>query len=853
MTQMVPKKKYLKKEFIFVGMNPGNLYPSKLKILSFLLSAFLFVSSNAQTKVLKGTIKDQHSGEQVPFASVYFKKSGIGKLADSSGSFIFHFEKWPSDTLEVSFVGFRTFSYFISPSTNTDTINLSINLEAGKYDVGVVVTGKVNRGLLMWKRIVKHKPEHDRYRFQNFSYELYNKLELDFKNVNKEKLSEIKLLKPFSFILDHIDTSEGSSYLPVYLTEAISDYYYQKTPDKRREIFKAIKTIGVNNESVSKLLGGMDQNINFYNNFIPVFDKKFISPISDHGDEYYKYKVADTQFVAGRRLIHFFFTPKRKGENTFVGDCWVHDTTYAIQKMNLRLSEDANLNYVTKLSLVQEYQLINDSTWFLVKDKFIVDINPFGKSKLSFIGRKTTTYQNIVVNDTSVSNELAKNKIKEEVVLPQQAGSRTEEFWNQSRHEQLSKTEQSVYDMVDTLLMMPKFIRYTKLLDFAGTGYLNVGNYQLGPWQNWVSGNSQEGLRLRWDVGTNSKFSQKYLLHGYAAYGFSDNKWKGEFDVMRLFKRHPRMYLYASYVNDFDYGQNYYDEISSDNIFALAIRKNNVPIKFIRLKESRLDYFKEWEPGLSILFSARSKQYTPVRNLPDASFFIAKDGNLFNSFETSVRLRFAYLEKFVEKTFSRYSLGSPLPIVEIKYTKGMSGVFKSQHDYHKISGSVSDYTTIPPFGSLYFNVFGGKTFGELPYMFLDVAPGNEIYYYNRYAFNMMNRYEFIHDRFAGFNIEHNFGNGLFRFIGLTRKLKFRQLWTAKGLWGSLSDANRQLNFVGDHRFQSLDGKTYLELGTGVDNILKVLRFDFVWRVLPKAAIESNSKRFGVFGSFRLAF
>jgi hypothetical protein len=853
MTQTASQKNYLKKEFIFVGMNFWNSYPFKLKVFSFLLSSLLFISSNAQTKVLKGIIKDQHSGEQVPFASVYFKKSGIGKLADSSGSFIFHFDKWPGDTLEVSFVGFRTFSYFISPSISSDTINLSINLEAGKYDVGVVVTGKVNRGLLMWKRIVKHKPEHDRYRFQNFSYELYNKLELDFKNVNKERLSEIKLLKPFSFILDHIDTSEGSSYLPVYLTEAISDYYYQKSPDKRREIFKAIKTIGVNNESVSKLLGGMDQNINFYNNFIPVFDKKFISPISDHGDEYYKYKVADTQFVAGRRLIHFFFTPKRKGENTFVGDCWVHDSTYAIQKMNLRLSEDANLNYVTKLSLVQEYQLVNDSTWFLVKDKFIVDINPFGKSKLSFIGRKTTTYQNVVVNDTSVSNELAKNKIKEEVILPQQAGSRTEEYWNQSRHEQLSKTEQSVYDMVDTLLMMPKFIRYTKLLDFAGTGYLNVGNYQLGPWQNWVSANSQEGLRLRWDVGTNSKFSQKYLLHGYAAYGFSDKKWKGEFDAMRLFKRHPRMYVYASYVNDFDYGQNYYDEISSDNIFALAIRKNNVPIKFIRLKESRLDYFKEWEPGLSILFSARSKQYTPVRNLPDASFFVTKDGNIFNSFETSVRLRFAYLEKFVEKTFSRYSLGSPLPIVELKYTKGMSGVFKSQHDYHKISGSVSDYTTIPPFGSLYFNVFGGKTFGTLPYMFLDVAPGNEIYYYNRYAFNMMNRYEFIHDRFAGFNIEHNFGNGLFRFIGLTRKLKFRQLWTAKGLWGSLSDANRQLNFVGDHHFQSLDDKTYLELGTGVDNILKVLRFDFVWRVLPKSSIENNSKRFGVFGSFRLAF
>jgi hypothetical protein len=833
-------------------MLPTGLF--KLKPIALLLCFFVFLNGSAQTKVLKGTIRDQHSGEQVPFASVRFKNSGVGKLSDSSGAFIFYFTNWPKDTLEISFVGFREYYYAIDPaSIRTDSINLQVNLEAGKYNIGVVVTGRVNRGLQMWKRIVKHKPEHNRYRFGNFSYELYNKLELDFKNVNKERLSEIKLLKPFSFILDNIDTSEGVPYLPVYLTEAISEYYYQKSPDRRREVFKATKTLGVDNESVTKLLGGMDQNVNFYNNFIPVFDKLFVSPISDHGDEYYNYKVADTQFVSGRRLIHFFFTPKRKGENTFVGDCWVHDTSYAIQKMNLRLSEDANVNYVNKLSLVQEFQLINDSTWFLTKDKFVVDITPFGKSRLSFIGRKTTTYQNIVVNDSSVTNELAKNKIKEEIILPQQAANQTEEFWTKSRHEELSKTEKAVYDMIDTLLMMPRFKRYAKILDFVGTGYLNVGNYQLGPWQNWVSGNSQEGLRLRFDLGTNSKFSQKYIFHGYAAYGFADEKWKGEFDAMRLFKKHPRMYLYGSYVNDFDYGQNYYDEISSDNIFALAIRKNNVPIKFIRLEEKRIDFFKEWDPGISLLLSSRSKEYTPVRNLPDARFFPIKEGSSFNSFESSVRVRFAYLEKFVEKTFSRYSLGSPLPIVEIKYTKGISGVVNSNYDYHKLSGSVSDYMSIPPFGSMYFNVFGGKTFGTLPYMFLDVAPGNEIYYYNRYAFNMMNRYEFIHDRFTGFNIEHNFGNGIFRFFGPTRKLKFRQFWTAKALWGSLSDANKTLNFVGDYPFQSLDGKTYLELGTGVDNILKVLRIDFIWRALPQSAISTNSKRFGVFGSFRLAF
>ena len=819
-----------------------------------LLSGLIAICTSAQVKVIKGVVRDGHSDESVPFASVRMLKSGAGKLADSSGTFIYEFYQWPKDTLEITSVGFQDYKIAIHPAeAKNDTLHLLIPMEAGRYNVGVVVVKKFNKGLMMWKRIVKHKPEHDRYRFQNFSYELYNKLELDIKNINKDRLSAIKLLRPFNFIFNNVDTSEGIPYLPVYLTEAISDYYYQKSPLKRREEFKATKTLGVNNESAAKMLGGMDQVVNFYSNYIPVFDKQFVSPISDHGDDYYNYKVTDTQYVAGRRLIHFIFTPKRKGENTFEGDCWVHDTTYAIQKMNLRLTKDANINYVDRLSLIQEYSLLNDSTWFLSKDKFVVDLSPFGKSNVSFIGRKTTTYRNIVVNDTSVVHELAKNKIQEEVILPSQAMNKTEEYWSMSRHEQLNKTEQSVYHMIDTLMTMPRFKHYTNAINFIGTGYLSVGNYLIGPWQNWIYTNSQEGLRLRFDLGTNHHFSEKVIFHGYAAYGFGDQKWKGEIDGMCLFKKHPRMYLYGAYVSDFDYGQNYYDEISSDNIFALAIRKSGVPIKFIQLKEKRFDFFKEWNPGLSILLSNRSKQYHPVRNLPDASYFTAKGGEALNSFEASIRVRFAYLEKFLENSFYRTSLGSPLPIVEVTYTKGISGILNSSYDYHSLDASISDYRTIPPFGSIYYNVFAGKTFGTLPYMFLNVAPGNEIYYYNRYAFNMMNRYEYIHDRYTGFNVEHNFGNGLFRFIPLTRKLKFRQFWTAKALWGHLSEANRQLNFVGNYPFQSLNGRTYVELGTGVDNIFKVLRLDFIWRPLPSSHSEINNQRFGLFGSFRLAF
>lgn len=828
-------------------------------IACFLLLCVVFAGS-AQTILIQGSIKDGHSEEPIPFASYQFKKAGSGGLSDSAGQFVIRLTEWPADTLEITYVGYQDylipFDSALLSTVKEHRIYLDVFLERGKYAQEVVISRKIDRGYLMWRRIVRRKPMNDRYRFDNFSYELYNKLELDIKNINKERMQDIKLLKDYHFIFDNIDSSEGAPILPVYLTESLSDYYYQRTPLKRREVFKAVKTIGINNESVSKLLGGMDQNVNFYNNFIPVFDKEFISPISDNGDAYYKYQVKDSQFVAGRRLIHLTFTPKRQGENTFEGDCWVHDTTFAIQKMNLRLSREANLNFVNTLSLIQEYALINDSTWFLYKDKFVADIAPLGGSRLTFLGRKTTTYRNVAVNSDSVTAELAKNKMLEETVLPPTATDKPDAFWETARHEKLSATEAGIYHMVDTLMQMPQFKRMRQNIYFLTVGYKDIGNYEIGPWYNWLSYNAQEGLRARFDLGTNRFFSKQWYLHAYAAYGFGDRQWKYQADVLYLFNKNPRSSLRASYKKDIDYGQTYYDAISQDNIFALAIRKSGVPIKFLMTDEKKLELYKQSRSGFSATLSGIRKSYEPLRNLPPKSMFDDRLNNgALASSELSLRLRYAYLEKFLESTFNRISLGSTYPIVELKYTRGFSGVFSSSFNYSKISGGVSHYKKIAPFGSIYYNVFAGQTFGTLPYMLLDIAPGNEIYYYNRYSFNLMNRYEFVHDKYAGVNFEHNIGNGIFRFIPLIKKLKLRQFYSGRALVGSLSDANTLYNTPSGEAFpfQSLNGKAYLEVGTGIDNILKFFRVDFIWRLSPTPLPPERSKKFGVFGSFRVSF
>ncbi|MFN6373684.1 MAG: DUF5686 family protein [Chitinophagia bacterium] len=823
-----------------------------------LLFIFFSNTGQGQFKELRGYVKDDHSDEPIPFASIGFTGSQIGRLSDSAGRFVFRFSKWPSDTLLVTYAGFEETRIFID--TTKQNIEIQIRLQRERKIEGVLVKSKLGRGVLLWRKIVRNKPRNDRRSFDRFGYELYNKMEVDLNNVNAEKMQKgILPPKPFKFILNNIDTaSEEKPILPIYLIETLSDYYVEQNPHKTREIVKASKSIGLKNESVTKFLGGTYQNINVYKNFIPVFDKDFVSPISDDGDLFYNYRVPDTQYVSGKRVFHLVFQPKRKGTNTFYGDAWIVDSIFAVQKMNLQIGEGSNLNFIDKLSLVQEYQLVKDSIWFLSKDKFVANIRLTGPNTLSFIGRKTTTYTNIQINDDgpppSMKREFVTDKRVEVIRVSDGAMDQPESYWIKNRHESLNKNENNFYKMADTLIKMPAFEQYSEWLKFIGTGYRLVGNYEIGPWMNWISGNIYEGLRLRFDLGTNYRFNKNIYLSSYLAYGTKDKKIKGKLEALFMLGKDPRSSIRLMYKNDMDYGQTYYDEIGYDNLFALTSRKTAVPIKLIKIEQQKVEYFKEWRTGLSLTANIQRKIYTPIQNLPFIKDFTAAEnaGN-FNDFQFNAKIRFAYLERFLQDDFFRTSLGSDYPVTEFYFSKGIKGLLNSGYSYTKMTFSISDYLKIPPLGNVYYNLYAGKVNGRLPYMLLNIAPGNEIYYYNKYAFNLMNRFEYIFDRYTGLNIEHNIGSGIFRLLPQNKIFKLRQFWNAKMMWGSISEQNQLLNIRQGFPFTSLNGKTYMELGTGIDNIFRFFRVDLVWRLAPKPLPMEGYKRFGVFGSFRFSF
>lgn len=829
--------------------------PSELPVDDLTQSA----SAPKSEYIIQGVVRDGDNGEGIPFATIHFAGSGIGVAADSDGNFLLKVATLPSDTVYFGAIGYAT----VKRTLKRSVYNHGLFIELTRSELALkdfVFNGGEDPAVTLIKNIIARKPFNNPDKVENYRYESYNKMEVDLERLSRQQFERlpIPMIKKLSFIYDNLDTtSEATPFLPFYLTETISDFYYQRSPARKKEFIHASLFKGIRNESVTKFLGSMYLDVNVYNNFLPVFEKNFVSPISSQGLFYYKYKIKDTQQIYGRNVILVQFRPKRVGESCFTGDFWVVDSVFAIQRISMQVPKDANINWVQRVNLYQEFSPVQDSFWFCTKEKFIAAFTAPYLKLPGFIGRKTTSYKNISINDDTVATVLYDKRIKGDLIVDDTARQAGLAYWSQARHDSLSKSEKAIYKMIDTLESMPLFTSYKNTIKFFATGVKEFGAFELGPYWYAYSSNPYEGARFRLSGGTTPKLFKDVYLNGYLAYGTKDDSFKYGLRGLWILQRQPRMFIYASYTQDLDRSTSYYDNVSNDNIFANFVRKTGVPWKLAFVTERRFEFYKTYYSGFSHLVTVLSKDFHPYKPLPSTGIFGGDNGassDMVRHSEVSVRLRYAYKERLLEGNYLITSLGSRYPIVEVKLAIGLRNFLRGQYDYRRLTMSVSDRVKIPPLGELYVNLYAGRFFGTLPYPLLEIHPGNEFHYYNRHAFNMMNRFEFISDRYAGINVEHSIGSGFFNYIPLLKRAKLRQFWTAKAVIGDLSAENRALNLDKGYTFRTLRGDPYIELGTGVANIFQLFRLDLVWRVSPTMLpTESADRYFTIFGSVNFRF
>jgi len=405
--------------------------------------------------------------------------------------------------------------------------------------------------------------------------------------------------------------------------------------------------------------------------------------------------------------------------------------------------------------------------------------------------------------------------------------------------------------MVDTIKSLPAYKTYVDVITLFVTGYKTLGKVDLGPYFTVFSFNEIEGYRFRLGGKTNQDFNKHLRLEGFVAYGTKNEQFNYSFGTRYLFTTKPRMGVGFKYRHDvMQLGQSD-NAFQDDNILASLFRRS-ASNKLTYTESEKIYFEKEWLSGVSGRITFEHNEFIPLGKLDYRYYTNNNESNIRNKINTSdisAYFRFAYREKFVESKHGRVSLGSKYPVLQAVYTQGLKGVLRSDFDYQKLIVKVDDYLYTAPIGYLYYVLEAGKVWGKLPYPLLEVHRGNESYFYDYLSFNLMNYYEFVSDQYFAFYATHHFEGFFLDKIPLLKKLKWREVASLRGVYGSMSQKNHDL--MVDPTYNTLSKKPYLEAGFGVENILKIIRVDFIYRL--SYLDNPDISKFGIRGSLQLTF
>lgn len=824
-----------------------------VKRVLIIIGLFTLSSSSlfSQRTVVSGNVSDAKTGEPLPFVNVAFQNSKIGTTTDFNG--LYKIESYfATDSLTATFVGYKPLSFKVKKD-QSQTINFKLVEGSVQLKEIVVKYDKKYRdpAVELMKKVVDNRDINNREKLDAYEYEVYNKIEFDLNNIDEE-FKQKKVWKPFNFIFDNIDSSGEKTFLPVFMTESMSNFYYTRVPKRHKELIQATKVSGISNESVQQFMGDMYQNVNIYDNYVKLFNKSFISPVASMGGLSYHYYLLDSMALDGVKCYKVKFVPRREHELNFTGNIWIADTTYAVKQVEATISKSANINFVKDLSLFQEYTQVEKEVWMLTKDYLVVDFNISNKT-MGIYGKKTTTYKDFTINQPKSNDFFSEGT---NIIVAEDADEKSQEYWDNSRHEKLKENEVKIYKMIDTLNTIPAFKTYVDVIKIITTGYKEFEKIELGPYFKSYSFNPIEGHRIRMGARTLKGFNEKVRFRGYGAYGSLDGKFKYGAGTDIFISRKPWSQLQLDYRSDIQQLGTSQNMDQQDNILASVFRSRPAnQLNGIEEYKVALDHW--WFDGFQNRIELNHRNLWSVSNL--LKFQSINDANdtvginYLKFSEITVGVRLSIQERFVLGGFDRYSLGSSYPAFGVTATFGLKGVLGSQYDYKKVFAYMTDKIFIEPIGYSNLVIGGGKIWGVVPFPILELHNGNETFFNDPLAFNLMNYYEFASDEFIEAGITHHF-NGIFlNKIPLMRRLKWRELMTLKGVAGRLKSENQdQVLFP-----TSLTAlpKPYFEMGVGIENIFKFIRVDGIWRLtnLSKNNPGQKIRNFGINISLQFAF
>ena len=796
------------------------------KLFVILLTVVICISVNAAT--VGGTIKEKNGGP-LAFSSILVKGTTQGVSANAKGIYAITLE--PGDyVLVCQYIGHKTLEKKIK--VGKADMQVDFELEEQQYSLKdvVVQSGGEDPAYAIIRKAIEKREDHLK-EIKSFQCEVYLKGQLQLRNF------------PKTFFGRKVDFEDGDSSKKkmIFLSESIAKYSVEE-PRKQK-----IEVISTKVSGRSNSFGFSDpQVISFYENNISVGEnlnpRGYISPIANGALNYYKYKFEGTFYENGKEINRIKVIPRRTYEPVFSGYINIIENEWRIQSVDLVLYKEQQMQLLDTLKIQQLY-VPSGNVW-VIKSQVIY---PSGKFfGFDFFGSFVQVY------DKFDMDPKFKPKFFDHTLLKflDSSNKKPMAYWDSIRPLPLLVEEVRDYKKKDSLEQVRKNPHYLDSLDrkrnkFRLGGLILTGqtfskrskreNLTINPLLSTLNYNTVEGgvvnftasFRKRFDSGVDGRKS--LFIIPDIRYGFANKHLNPSATVGYSF---GKKYIHSINVSG---GKKVYQ---FNNTGSISERINslstlNYNANYMKIYEAdffRLGYGSGLGNGFSINAAFQFQNRMPLENLTDPvswrnpknrAFTPNYPGDLTNTqmvpnkaSTVSVGITWLPGADYIEFPDRKVNLGSDYPTITASITKGIKGLLGSDVDYTKWRITINDDLNLKLFGQFNYRLTFGGFFNANKVFIPDYQHylGNQTIFASQElnSFQLAPYYKYSNtSKFQGTaHIEYHLNGFLSNKIPGFKKLN----------WFFVGGANAlHIN----------KGANYYEFFGGIENILKVIRIDFV--------------------------
>ena len=778
-----------------------------------------------------GVIVDVRTGEPIPYAQVVFVGTQIGTVADLEGRF--HLENTKGlVTFAAQFVGYK--KQIVTLHANRISTGMRIELEPDVYNLSEVkITASRNKSRYSRRNnpavdlvsdVIAHKeqmrPLQDSLRLD------YEKLILALDRFDFD-FERNKLLEKFAFLRKYVDTTQFNQ-TPV-LTVSLRESLVEQRNGTRHELVRQMEGIDevLEKEGLASNLDAMFTRVDIFDNTIDLMLNRFISPLSSTlAVSYYHFYIEDTVDIGGERCVELMFIPVNRESFGFTGHLYITVKDHTLKRYSISVPPQINMNFVSDLSI--------DETFGSNEDGHLSSSEVHTYSRFYIFKNWRQLYAHHAVYNLSGRKEANSSLSTIDSLRPVP----------------LTEKETVIDSLVVELKRVPEFNRVIKAIEIIGSGYIATQSdrdkslFDIGPVYNIISLNPVEGIRLRVGGMTTANLSSHWFANGYMAYGTKDQRMK--YSATAIYSFRPKEYhpyeslrhaLYFSIGYDLETPGQSIDLFDRDNI--LMSRWPTLPPTAMQyVRQVRVSYEHEWQNRFSIDAWAQYSDIEPAGALDyhrinaDGTFTLVRN---FADWQAGLQLRYAPGEPLYNNRLgqeSPFNLSKDSPVFRLRHTMGRVDY---QFYYNRTDIIAEKRFWLSSFGHIDARFHTGMVWNRVPLPMLFTPQSNYSLYLSPNTFRLMQPMEFVADQWVALHLTYYLKGWILNRIPLINKLKLREVLSFSGIYGSLTPKNNpRFGHVGLYAFPNgtnlFTTMPYIEVGVGVENILRCIRIDYVRRL-----------------------